>query len=206
MLIAGLCEAWPVHMEPISTSVAVYFLLGCWGVFAVIFLIRRSAAPVTEVRRDRRASLPIVLQGVAFAIVWTFRRHPGVPLITPALGPYLDALACVLLVVTVIWVLVSVRTLGRQWTVAARLVEGHKLVTEGPYGLVRNPIYTGMFGMLLATGLILTRWPVLVIAIILFLATTMWRVRIEEKLLREQFGAEFERYCARVPAALFPGL
>lgn len=206
MLIAGLCEAWPVHMEPISTSVAVYFLLGCWGVFAVIFLIRRSAAPVTEVRRDRRASLPIVLQGVAFAIVWTFRRHPGVPLITPALGPYLDALACVLLVVTVIWVLVSVRTLGRQWTVAARLVEGHKLVTEGPYGLVRNPIYTGMFGMLLATGIILTRWPVLVIAIILFLATTMWRVRIEEKLLREQFGAEFERYCARVPAALFPGL
>ena len=195
-----------MHMEPISTSVAVYFLLGCWGVFAVIFLIRRSAAPVTEVRRDRRASLPIVLQGVAFAIVWTFRRHPGVPLITPALGPYLDALACVLLVVTVIWVLVSVRTLGRQWTVAARLVEGHKLVTEGPYGLVRNPIYTGMFGMLLATGIILTRWPVLVIAIILFLATTMWRVRIEEKLLREQFGAEFERYCARVPAALFPGL
>ena len=195
-----------MHMEPISTSVAVYFLLGCWGVFAAIFLIRRRTSPTAEIRRDRRASLPIVLQGVAFAIVWTFRRHPGAPLITPALGPYLDFFACALLVATVIWVLVSVRTLGRQWTVAARLVEGHKLVTEGPYGLVRNPIYTGMLGMLVATGIILTRWQVLVVAIILFLATTMWRVRIEEKLLRGQFGAEFEQYCARVPAALFPGL
>ena len=206
MQIAVLCEAWSVPMEPLSTSVAVYFLIACWGAFALIFLSRKRAAPVTEVRRDRRASLPIVLQGVAFAIVWTFRRRPGVPLIRPELGPYLDALACVLLVATVIWVLVSVRTLGRQWTVAARLVEGHKLVTEGPYSLVRNPIYTGMFGMLLATGIILTRWPVLVVAIILFLATTMWRIRIEEKLLRGQFGAEFEQYCARVPAALFLGL
>jgi protein-S-isoprenylcysteine O-methyltransferase Ste14 len=193
-------------MEPLSTSAAVYFLVGCWAVFAAIFLIRKRMSPATEIRRDRRASLPIILQGVAFGIVWTFRRHPGVPLIRPALTPYLDSLACALAVAMVIWVLISVRTLGRQWTVAARLVEGHKLVTEGPYSLVRNPIYTGMFGMLLATGIVLTRWPVLVVAIILFLATTMWRIRIEEELLRGQFGAEFEQYRIRVPAALFPGL
>jgi protein-S-isoprenylcysteine O-methyltransferase Ste14 len=135
-----------------------------------------------------------------------FRRHPGTPLITPALAPYLDFFACLLALATVIWILISVRALGKQWTVAARLVEGHKLVTQGPYSLVRNPIYSGMFGMLLATGIVLTRWPVFLAAIVLFLATTMWRIRIEEGLLRGQFGVEFEQYCKRVPAALLPGL
>jgi protein-S-isoprenylcysteine O-methyltransferase Ste14 len=195
-----------VPTEPFSTSVATYFLMACWVAFAAVFLIRKKTTGTTEVRRDRRASVPIAMQAVAFAIVWTFRRHPGVPLIAPALTPYLDFFACALAVTTVIWVLVSVRTLGKQWTVAARLVEGHQLVTEGPYRLVRNPIYTGMLGMLLATGIILTRWPVFAVAIVLFLGTTMWRIRIEEGLLRGQFGAEFEQYRKRVPAALFPGL
>ncbi len=192
--------------EPFLTNVATYFLVACWAAFAAIFLIGKKTAGTTEVRRDRRASVPIAMQGVAFAIVWTFRRHPAVPLIRPALTPYLDFLACALAVAAVIWVLVSVRALGKQWTVAARLVEGHKLVTEGPYRLVRNPIYTGMFGMLLATGIVLTRWPVFVVAIVLFLGTTMWRIGIEEGLLRGQFGAEFEQYRKRVPSALFPGL
>jgi protein-S-isoprenylcysteine O-methyltransferase Ste14 len=196
-----------VPTEPFPTSVAVYFLMACWVAFAAIFLIRKRTQPAsTEVRRDRRASRPIALQGVAFAMVWMFRRHPGTPLITPALAPYLDFFACLLALATVIWILISVRALGKQWTVAARLVEGHKLVTQGPYSLVRNPIYSGMFGMLLATGIVLTRWPVFLAAIVLFLATTMWRIRIEEGLLRGQFGVEFEQYCKRVPAALLPGL
>jgi protein-S-isoprenylcysteine O-methyltransferase Ste14 len=196
-----------VPTEPLSTGVAVYFLMACWAAFTAIFLIRKKThVASTEVRRDRRASLPIALQGVAFAIVWMFRRHPGTSLITPALTAYLDFFACALAVATVIWVLISVRTLGKQWTIAARLVEGHKLVTQGPYSLVRNPIYTGMFGMLLATGVVLTRWPAFAAAIVLFLATTMWRIRIEEGLLRGQFGVEFEQYCKRVPAALLPGL
>ncbi|MBO0858757.1 MAG: hypothetical protein J2P21_09870 [Chloracidobacterium sp.] len=32
------------------------------------------------------------------------------------------------------------------------MVEGHALIIEGPYRFVRHPIYTGLFGMLLATG------------------------------------------------------
>jgi protein-S-isoprenylcysteine O-methyltransferase Ste14 len=61
-----------------------------------------------------------------------------------------------------------------------------------------------MLGMLIATGLAATYLLVLIIAIALFMVGTIIRVRSEEKLLRETFGAAFEEYSNRV-AAIVPG-
>ena len=115
----------------------------------------------------------------------------------------LSLLTMLLAIASVWFCLASIITLGRQWSLEARLVEGHKLVTEGPYSLVRNPIYTGMLGLLLATGLVVSHWIGVMIAIVVFMAGTVIRVRSEEKLLREAFGAEFEAY-ARDVSALIP--
>jgi len=68
--------------------------------------------------------------------------------------------------------------------------------------VVRNPIYTGMFGMLLATGLAISHWIGLLIAVIVFAIGTLVRVRSEEKLLREAFGEEFVAYAGKVPAVV----
>ena len=99
----------------------------------------------------------------------------------------------------------AVRTLGKQWAVSARLVEGHRLVTDGPYSYVRNPIYTGMFGMLIATGLAMEHFIALIAAVIIFGVGMVIRVRSEERLLRDAFGQEFHDYAERVPAVL-PGI
>jgi protein-S-isoprenylcysteine O-methyltransferase Ste14 len=96
----------------------------------------------------------------------------------------------------------SIRALGQQWSLAARIVEGHKLVTEGPYSIVRNPIYTGMLGMLLATGLAVSHWIGLVFAIAMYTIGTVIRVRSEERLLREMFGREFDEYARNVRAVI----
>jgi protein-S-isoprenylcysteine O-methyltransferase Ste14 len=62
-----------------------------------------------------------------------------------------------------------------------------------------------MFGMLLATGLAISRWWIIPVAVGVFLIGNAIRVRSEEKLLRESFGTEFEAYAQRVPA-MFPRL
>jgi protein-S-isoprenylcysteine O-methyltransferase Ste14 len=103
-----------------------------------------------------------------------------------------------------VWVVIqSVRVLGREWSLEARLVPGHRLVRQGPYSHVRHPIYTGLLGLLVGTGLNLTAWPALVVAVALYLVGTRLRTRIEESLLSEAFGEEYARYAAEVPA-LFP--
>jgi protein-S-isoprenylcysteine O-methyltransferase Ste14 len=105
-----------------------------------------------------------------------------------------------------VWLnVVAIRTLGKQWSVAARLREAHKLVTEGPYRVVRHPIYAANFGLLLATGLAFSRLGPLLLASLAFWIGSVIRVRGEERLLREAFGEEYEAYARRVPA-LFPRL
>jgi len=176
-----------------------------WAWFFVAFVFRRESGGAGT-KRERISSMGIALQMLAFALVWMIQR----PL--PAVGARLDALeiardvlAPLLAFGSIAMGLSAVRTLGRQWSYEARLIDGHKLVTEGPYRWVRHPIYTAMFGKLLASNFAFGAWPGLPIAGSIFVVGTLIRIRAEEKLMREAFGAAYEDYARRVPAFL-PGL
>lgn len=186
-----------------------YAVMICWMAFLVTFLLRKRPEKRTETKRDWSAVPGLALQGIAFFFVW-FK-----PLARPSYSPILPlprwaeltlAVFTIALAAASVWLVnAAVRRLGKQWAVAARLVEGHRLITDGPYKLVRNPIYAGIFGLMFATGLAFTRWTILLPAAVVFLLGTWIRVRGEERLLREAFGSEFEDYARRVPA-MIPGI
>ena len=113
------------------------------------------------------------------------------------------AVVDVALTVASVWFcFAAARALGRQWALMARVIEGHKLIREGPYAVVRNPIYLAMLGMLIATGLAVSRWQALVCATVVFAWGTAIRIRAEEQLLRDTFGQTFDDYARSVPALL----
>jgi protein-S-isoprenylcysteine O-methyltransferase Ste14 len=194
------------------TPIALFTLGGvvvCWVIFAAVFFLRKQPPKEPEVKRDRLSLLGIFLQMCAYFLVWF--QPPGRVFLSPvavlsgSVGVLFSA-CTVALALGSIWLIASaVRTLGKQWALAARLVEGHKLITTGPYRFVRNPIYTGMLGMLLSTGLAMEHWTALIVAVVLFAVGLVIRVRSEEKLLRAAFGKEFEDYAKRVPVVL-PGI
>ncbi len=186
--------------------IAFLLVLLCWFVFAAVFFMRAKPPQTQERTRDARSRVGVALQALSYALVWSLtRRFQPLLKFNAALDVVLMIVAVVLAVCSVWLVTAAVRTLGKEWSLTARLVEGHRLVTTGPYALVRHPIYTGMFGMLLATGLTYSRWPALVVGVIVFWIGTTVRVRSEERLLRAAFGAEFDAYAQRVPAVV-PGL
>lgn len=194
------------------TPLALATLAGvilCWIAFAGIFLLRKSPPKAPDAKRDKRASFGIFLQMVGYFLV--FFQPPHQPFVPPvaALSGIVGMIFAVLtvgLAAASVWLIAaSVRTLGKQWAMRARLIDDHKLITVGPYANIRNPIYTGMFGMLIATGLATEHWIGLIAAIFMFGAGLVIRVRVEEKLLRDQFGAEFDEYAKRVPAVI-PGI
>ncbi|HEX3819108.1 MAG TPA: isoprenylcysteine carboxylmethyltransferase family protein [Candidatus Sulfotelmatobacter sp.] len=197
-----------MNPPPLALSTLAGVIL-CWIFFACIFLVRKGSPKSPDAKRDKRASIGIFLQMVGYFLV--FFQPPHRPFLPPVAA--LSGIAGVLftvftvgIAVASVWlVAASVRTLGKQWAMRARLVEDHKLITVGPYAYIRNPIYTGMLGMLIATGLATEHWLGLMIAIFVFGAGLIIRVRVEEKLLRDQFGAEFDEYAMRVPAVI-PGI
>ena len=175
-----------------------------WFAFVVAFFTRKKPPKAPASKRERASIFGIALQGAGYGLVWSIHRQPFTPI--TSLSKLLEivvAIFTMLVAAGSVWfVMASIRTLGKQWSLGARLIEGHKLITDGPYRLVRNPIYTGMFGMLLATGLAISHWIGLVIAIIVFAIGTAIRVRSEERLLRDAFGAEFDTYAGMVPAVI----
>jgi protein-S-isoprenylcysteine O-methyltransferase Ste14 len=97
---------------------------------------------------------------------------------------------------------ISVSALGKQWRIDAALLPDHELVRKGPYRLLRHPVYTSYFTMVLANALLLTSGPVIACSAALFAIGTEVRVRAEDELLSERFGEEFETYRRRVRAYL----
>lgn len=94
----------------------------------------------------------------------------------------------------------SSRALGKNWSLVARTRSDHELVRNGPYALVRHPIYLGMFLFLLALALASGHWLQLLIAVPIFLAGTAIQIRSEDDLFQKTFGATFEDYRRSTPA------
>lgn len=183
--------------------IAFVVVMLSWAAFVIAFLTqgKKSAAPAQK--REGKSIVGIVLQGAAYAIVWMIRRQYFSPLVANRNAELVIVIFTMALAISSVWfVSAAVRALGKQWSLQARVVEGHKLITEGPYRIVRNPIYTGMLGMLLATGLAVSHWIGLVLALIVYAIGTFIRVRSEERLLRETFSDEWDAYAARVPAVV----
>jgi protein-S-isoprenylcysteine O-methyltransferase Ste14 len=199
-------------MRSLPWWLAVWAVVNWFG-FAAIFLFQKrpaedgqAAAPAPAKRRDRQATLGIWIVAMSFAVMWFGPPIPHfVRVASPAVQVAIAIFSAVLAPLSGLLVFFSVRTLGRQWAVRARLIEGHQLITEGPYRFVRNPIYLGMLGMLVATGLAFGRALQTLAAAVIFLIGTAIRIQSEEKLLQAEFGKQFEDYSSRV-RALIPGV
>jgi protein-S-isoprenylcysteine O-methyltransferase Ste14 len=94
--------------------------------------------------------------------------------------------------------------LGRRFSGLVAIQPGHTLVTSGVYGVIRHPSYLGLLVNALGWALAF-RSGVGVLLTVLLVPPLLARIRAEERLLRDQFGGEYETYCRRT-WRLIPGL
>jgi protein-S-isoprenylcysteine O-methyltransferase Ste14 len=85
--------------------------------------------------------------------------------------------------------------LGRNWGTPGSRKADSELVTRGPYGLVRHPIYGGILLMMIGTaiGMIATWWVIVAAASAYF----FYSARREERLMTERFPDLYPAYRAR---------
>ena len=138
---------------------------------------------------------------------WLSQRFPGVDFLSHDAGHLLEVMfgwranphfgpfhiLSNLLIFAGFWLLHS------AWQALYRAQREHRLATDGPYARVRHPQYIAfvlvMFGFLL-------QWPTL-ITLVLFPVMVALYVRLarrEERDALAEFGDDYRRYAARVPA------
>jgi len=104
---------------------------------------------------------------------------------------------------------VSLILLGQLLRVSARGYKaeqsrnGHQLIQNGPYSMVRNPMYLGIILIGLGTVFFILELWVAVLFAALFLLR-YWQLFVkEEKILQESFGQQYSAYKKSVPR-IFP--
>jgi len=177
------------------TNPAVFAaLIAVWVLWALPFLVRRARGP----RQQAAVIAPagawgVALQVIAYALIWS---QTGVGVMRS--GAYWLVAAFAFGAVSLVLIWWAIPALGKQWRVQAGLNADHELIQSGPYRLVRHPIYASMLALFLATGLLLTPWLRLGIALTIFLIGQETRVHAEERLLIARFGKQYEDYRKRV--------
>ena len=197
-------------------SIYWLILMVCWGAFILVWVGGWLYNLVRGPKVQRRLmSLPVLTFGAvliliaaglgllrfldrtAFSSFWLERLAGDSSL-------WMEVLGVVLLVPSTVLTLWARFALGTMWSNMTEAKIGHQLRTDGPYGITRHPIYTGMIGMLFGSLLIggFGAWALIALVLTAFVLV---KVPSEEKLMIETFGDQYRQYQQRVPQ-IIPGL
>ena len=94
----------------------------------------------------------------------------------------------------VIFRLIAVASLGRFFTVDVTIRKDHRLKKDGIYKYLRHPSYLASLLSFIGLGVSLNNWISLLLITTAMSTVFIARIKIEERLLIEQFGSEYLEY------------
>jgi protein-S-isoprenylcysteine O-methyltransferase Ste14 len=184
----------------------VYLCVVMGWVFLLMFFCWHAVThpmPVGK-RVDLASLIGAGLQLFAFWGLWVDHRRVGLPegwlreaRVAAGLAGMVFVGACVY------WIIKSTRTLGENWSLEARVGGKARLVTRGPYRVVRHPIYVGFLLLLCMTLLIVGQPGTAWVFLAAYLVGMAIRVRREDSLLAQAFGRRYQAYRAKVPGVVW---
>jgi protein-S-isoprenylcysteine O-methyltransferase Ste14 len=91
----------------------------------------------------------------------------------------------------------SIKTLGSLFTFEVGMRKNHRLITHGPYTLIRHPSYLGYLCLSLGMYFFFATFLGMILTLITCFFFYTQRIPMEEQVLLENFGDEFEQYKKR---------
>lgn len=138
-----------------------------------------------------------ISNGIAFIAPYAV---PGARIALPAEPVFWAAI--ILMWAGMLFRLWAVQTLGRFFRTSVFILDGHRLVTAGPYRVLRHPSYSGLLLTIAGIGLAMGNWVSLAGAVLSIIIGYGWRIVVEEKALRDEFGVAFDDHRRRTWALI----
>jgi protein-S-isoprenylcysteine O-methyltransferase Ste14 len=180
------------------------WLFPCLWLVFVAFWIAMARRGKTVVERESAFSRLSHYVPLAIAIYLLAAPHVPIALLNERFAPlslWMVRLGAALTFAGIAFAIWARVWIAGNWSSDVTLKRDHELITSGPYRWVRHPIYTGILLGLLGTALAVGEWRGLLA--VAFAAVAFWRkLRIEEAVMRRQFGEAYARYAERAPALI----
>ncbi|MDZ8183258.1 MAG: isoprenylcysteine carboxylmethyltransferase family protein [Nostoc sp. ChiSLP02] len=183
-------------------SYFVFFLGTVWRVVRYGQLASRQEDRQVRATSGRVASLITIvgLLSVHWISLYTFSQQKEISDI--AVDRSLTVTGIILICAAIIVSQVAIKTLGKFFD-RLTIKSDHRLVTDGIYSLIRHPIYTSYILLFLGFCIMLqSLWG----SGLLLMVCVVWfgnRIAIEEQMLEERFGEEYQSYSQQTKR-LFP--
>jgi protein-S-isoprenylcysteine O-methyltransferase Ste14 len=187
------------------------WLLALAGLYVALALVGRTLLQrrrfgTTGFRALRPDQSPVeTLANLGFVMAWGGLFAAGEADLNDALEPIasldrpgVEAAGCVLYAAGLVGTLVAQSAMGDAWRVGVDPAERTRLVTHGPFALVRNPIYTAMLSATVGLALIVPNPLALAVPVVLWLSLEVQTRRVEEPYLLRTHGEAYAQYAARV--------
>ena len=198
LLIRVARNPWPLLRSRTFPALLLWIAFFVyWGIAG------RNSAPAQKSESGASAWFHQIV--LTAALVLLFIPVPGLRgWFLPFEWRYLVASGAIIQALFIVLAIWARRHLGRNWSPAVRIGVDHQLVRTGPYRWLRHPIYTAMLGMFLGTAIASSQYHALLGLVILVFAY-LRKTRLEEQILSEAFGPEYDDY-RRGTWALVPPL
>jgi protein-S-isoprenylcysteine O-methyltransferase Ste14 len=159
---------------------------------------RMNVGPKAEKENTQKVAVSLVLAGFTALLVFpAFDHRFGWSSVPPYVSLTGDAL--VALGFLFIFFVLKENPYGAS---TIQVAEGQRVISTGPYALVRHPMYAGALFLIAGMPLALGSWWGLLL-IVLVIPTLVWRLLDEEKFLKKNL-AGYTEYAQRVRYRLVP--
>ncbi len=98
---------------------------------------------------------------------------------------------------------ISIFQLSKEFTVDVVISKNHNLKTDGIYAIVRHPSYLGLLIICLGLSVAMNSIISLFVVTLPILFALIYRIKVEESVLNDEFGIEYKNY-AENTFALIP--
>ena len=180
--------------------------LVAWYVIRYPFERRAKKVGVTKSLFGWRESGLLALAFLGLWVIPAIYALTGFPAaLDRPLIPAIAILGIVILCAALFLFYRSHTDLGKNWSISLEIRSEHRLVSSGIYRFIRHPMYSSFFLMAVAQLLLLPNWLAGVTGLVGVGMLYAFRIRQEERMMMERFGAEYRDYMMRT-ARLIPWL
>jgi protein-S-isoprenylcysteine O-methyltransferase Ste14 len=178
-----------------SDKNTVWLIIIVSGIGQVVSLIDWAYFTASETAQQQQ---PAVIVGQFQDIDWGIAFN-----FSEVVSGFCTVIGIILLITGTLFRLYAINVLGKYFSSIVQIKEGHTIIKNGPYSLLRHPSYTGAYAAMIGCSFLLQSFTGFLILGIGMLFVYYLRIQTEERTLKQQFGNAWFNY-SRQTWKMFP--